>query len=204
MKRTIEEHATRFDEYASDYDDGQDSEEYRACAGLVIDHARDALRPGDTLLDIGCGTGAIGLALADDAERVVGRDVSEGMMAQARTKAAESGVDNAEFDYGEFRDPGYDGSVGVVTSNFAMHHLADDEKREAVDTIAALDPRAFVLGDVMFFGEPDPSEPFYDPTVDDPATVGVLADALTDTGFALIAVERVADQVGVLVARRAD
>ena len=204
MKRSVEEHAARFDEYASDYDDGQDSEEYRACAGLVIDHARNALRPGDTLLDIGCGTGAIGLALAGDAERVVGRDVSEGMMEQARSKAAESGIDNAEFDYGEFRDPGYDGSVAVVTSNFAMHHLADDEKREAIETIAALDPRAFVLGDVMFFDQPNPSEPFYDPAVDDPATVGVLADALTDAGFALTAVERVADQVGVLVASRAD
>ena len=98
----------------------------------------------------------------------------------------------------------YDDAVGVVTSNFAMHHLADDEKREAVDTIAALDPQAFVLGDVMFFGDPDPSEPFYDPSVDDPATVGVLADHLTDAGFALTAVERVADQVGVLVASRAD
>jgi len=204
MKRTIEEHAARFDEYASDYDDGQDSDEYRACAGLVIEHARSALEPGDTLLDLGCGTGAIGLALAGDAERVVGRDVSEGMMQQAREKAATDGIDNAEFGYGAFREPNYHGSVGVVTSNFAMHHLADDEKREAVDTIAALGPQTFVLGDVMFFNDPDPSEPFYDPSVDDPATVGVLADALTDVGFALTAVERVADQVGVLVASRAD
>jgi hypothetical protein len=32
--------------------------------------------------------------------------------------------------------------------------------------------------------------------------VGHLADALTDAGFALTAVERVHDQVGVLVAER--
>jgi hypothetical protein len=52
----------------------------------------------------------------------------------------------------------------------------------------------------MFFGEPDPEEPFYSPDVDDPATVGLLADAFTDAGFALTAVEMVHDQVGVLVA----
>lgn len=83
-----------------------------------------------------------------------------------------------------------------------MHHLSDDEKREAIRVVADLDPRRFVLGDVMFFGEADPSEPFYDPEVDDPATVGVLADALTDAGFSLTAVEMVHPQVGVLVAER--
>jgi hypothetical protein len=83
-----------------------------------------------------------------------------------------------------------------------MHHLSDAEKREAIETIADLDPAAFVLGDVMFFDAPDPEEPFYSPEVDDPATVGHLADCLTDEGFALTAVERIHDQVGVLVAER--
>lgn len=83
-----------------------------------------------------------------------------------------------------------------------MHHLSDEEKREAIDVIAALEPDRFVLGDVMFFGEPDPEEPFYSPEVDDPATVGTLADAFTSAGFSLTAVERVHDQVGVLVAER--
>ncbi|MGM0591742.1 MAG: SAM-dependent methyltransferase, partial [Halobacteriota archaeon] len=44
--------------------------------------------------------------------------------------------------------------------------------------------------------------PYFNPENDDPATVGFLADALTDAGFALTAVERVHDQVGVLVAER--
>jgi hypothetical protein len=54
----------------------------------------------------------------------------------------------------------------------------------------------------MFFGEPDPEEPFYSPEVDDPATVGTLVDSFTDAGYAVTAVERVHDQVGVLVAER--
>ncbi|WP_255194116.1 class I SAM-dependent methyltransferase [Natronobeatus ordinarius] len=199
MKKSVEEHAARFDEKAPEYDDSK-SAEYLACANLVVEHA--APGPGDVVLDLGTGTGAIALALAPDASHVVGRDVSEGMMAEARRKADEAGLENVAFGYGTFREPDYDGPVAVVTSNFAMHHLDDEEKREAIEVIASLEPRKFVLGDVMFFGEPDPDAPFYSPEVDDPATVGVLADALTDAGFSLTAVERVHDQVGVLVAER--
>ncbi|GAB7017671.1 class I SAM-dependent methyltransferase [Halostagnicola sp. A-GB9-2] len=199
MKKSLEEHAARFDEKASEYDDSK-SPEYRACADIVIEHADPD--PDETVLDLATGTGAIALALAADAEHVVGRDISQGMLEQARRKADERGLENVAFDEGSFREPEYDDPVDIVTSNFAMHHLADAEKREAIETIAALEAQTFVLGDVMFFDEPDPSEPFYSPEVDDPATVGTLADAFTDAGFSLTAVERVHDQVGVLVAER--
>ncbi|PSP82249.1 SAM-dependent methyltransferase [Halobacteriales archaeon QS_1_68_17] len=201
MKRSLPEHAARFDEKAASYD-GTKSPEYETCAGLVVDHAD----PGreDVVLDLGTGTGAIALALAPDARRVLGRDISDGMLSQAREKVAARDVENVSFGSGRFRAPNVpEGTdVDVVTSNFAMHHLDDATKRDAVDAIADLEPRRVVLGDVMFFGTPDPDEPFYSPDVDDPATVGVLADALTDTDFAITAVERVHEQVGVLVAER--
>ena len=200
MKRTLEEHASRFDDVAGEYDDSQnDTEEYRACVSLVVEHADPG--PEDTVADLGTGTGAIALALADDAGEVVGRDISEGMMEQAREKAEAKGIENVAFGEGRFRDSNVE-SADVVVSNFAMHHLSDEEKVEAIETIAALEPRKFVLGDVMFFGEPNPDEPFYSPEVDDPSTVGHLADALTEAGFALTAVENVHEQVGVLVAER--
>ena len=200
MKKTIEEHASRFDDVAGEYDDSQnDTEEYRACVSLVVEHADPG--PEDTVADLGTGTGAIALALADDAGEVLGRDISEGMMEQAREKAEAEGIENVAFGEGRFREPNVE-NADVVVSNFAMHHLSDDEKVEAIEAIAELGPRKFVLGDVMFFGEPNPDEPFYSPEVDDPSTVGHLADALTEAGFALTAVERVHDQVGVLVAER--
>jgi cyclopropane fatty-acyl-phospholipid synthase-like methyltransferase len=202
MKKTVEEHASRFDEHAAEYDENQnESDEYRACANLVIEHATP--KPTDTVLDLGTGTGAIGLALASSAKRVVGRDISDGMMEQAREKAEAQDIENVEFGTGTFREPNYTEPVDIVVSNFAMHHLGNDEKQDAIEKIAALDPRKFVLGDVMFFGTPDPEEPFYSPEVDDPATVGLLADALTSAGFSLTAVEKVHEQVGVLVAERA-
>jgi cyclopropane fatty-acyl-phospholipid synthase-like methyltransferase len=202
MKRSLEEHAARFDEVAGEYDDSQnDTEEYRACVSLVVEHASP--ESDETVADLGTGTGAIALALADEAGEVVGRDISEGMMERARKKAEEQGIENVEFGEGRFREPDVD-SADVVVSNFAMHHLSDAEKREAIEAIAELGPRKFVLGDVMFFGEPDPEEPYYSPEVDDPSTVGHLADAMTDAGFALTAVEKVHEQVGVLVAERGE
>jgi SAM-dependent methyltransferase len=201
MKKTVEEHAERFSEKAAEYDDSK-SEEYHACASLVIDHA--APEADDVVLDLGAGTGAIALAVAEDAERVLARDISEGMMEEGRRKAAERGLDNVEFAYGEFRDPGLDPDqrVDVVTSNFALHHLADDEKREAIGVMADTGARRIVLGDVASFEGPDPNAPFYSPEVDDPATVGTLVEAFTDEGFAVTAVERVHDQVAVIVAER--
>jgi SAM-dependent methyltransferase len=203
MKRSVEEHAARFSEKAAEYDDSN-TEEYRACADLVVAHADPG--PDDVVADLGAGTGAIALALAPDASHVLARDVSEGMMEQGRRKASEARITNVEFAYGEFRDPNIADAVpvDVVTSNFALHHLADAEKREAIEVMAETGARRIVLGDVMFFEQPDPDAPFYSPEVDDPATVGTLVEAFTAVGFAVVAVERVHDQVGVIVAERLD
>jgi SAM-dependent methyltransferase len=202
MTDDVADHAARFDEIAASYDEDH-SAEYRRTVELVVDYA--AVDAGDTVLDLGAGTGAIALALAPHCARVIGRDPSSGMLEKAREKAANEGLDNVEFGHGTFREPNVpeDADVDVVVSNFAMHHLDDAAKREAIDVIAALGPERFVLGDVMLFGEPDPEEPFYSPEVDDPATVGDLADAFTDAGFVLTAVDRVHEQVGVLVGERA-
>jgi len=199
MTQTPEDHAARFTEVAEEYDDDS-SEEYKACAGAVIEAA--APEPEHTVLDLGAGTGAIGLALADDAKQVVLRDLSEGMLDQARQKVADRGLDNVEIGEGSFREPNYDGPADVIVSNFALHHLSDAEKREAIGIWADYEPERIVLGDVMFFEEPDPSVPFYSPEVDDPATVGTLVEAFTDEGYAVVDVKRIHDQVGVIVTHR--
>lgn len=72
---------------------------------LLHRRAVDALdpRPGDTVLDVACGTG---LALAPLRERVgehgriVGIDVSEAMLERARRRVAENGSDNVTLLHG--------------------------------------------------------------------------------------------------------
>jgi len=54
--------------------------------------AREALPDGGSVLDVGCGGGAAGLALVPPAARVTGFDQSEELLAMFATRAGELGV----------------------------------------------------------------------------------------------------------------
>ena len=98
------------------------------------------LRPGDRVLDVGCGTGelvlAAALAVTDGGRRsegqALGIDATKGMIEIARRNAREAGI-SARFELGvaEYL-PLLDQSVDVVTSTFFFHHLPTDLKHAAV------------------------------------------------------------------------
>jgi len=56
--------------------------------------ARMDLSGCSSLLDVGCGTGAIGLAVADQLDEVIGLDYSAGMLEAMLELAAERGIDH--------------------------------------------------------------------------------------------------------------
>ena len=56
------------------------------------DRAREALPDGGTVLDVGCGAGAASIPLAARASRLVGVDVSAGMLRAFRERAEAAGV----------------------------------------------------------------------------------------------------------------
>lgn len=58
--------------------------------------ARMDLDGATSLLDVGCGPGTIGLAVAERLQRVVGLDYSAAMLEAMRGKAAEMGLSNVE------------------------------------------------------------------------------------------------------------
>jgi SAM-dependent methyltransferase len=91
---------------------------------FLVPHLRSEL----DVLDAGCGVGSIALDVAPEVApgRVVGIDVDAGQIEQARSTAAERGIDNAEFQTGSVLElPFEDASFDVVYSNAVLMYLPD-------------------------------------------------------------------------------
>ncbi len=87
---------------------------------------------GRTVLEIGCNTGFLTLALADVADRVIGFDVNPHLIDIARAGAAYLGAANVEFHvsaFEEFRPPC---PVDAVLS-FANHSTYDGNTRQPLE-----------------------------------------------------------------------
>ncbi|NDY43121.1 methyltransferase domain-containing protein [Dissulfurirhabdus thermomarina] len=104
-----------------------------------------ALRPGARLLDVGTGPGTIPLRLARACPGLaaVGLDVSLGMLGRARRfrRRAGAALDLVAADAA--RLPFRDGTLDVVISLFALHHL------DRVDTLLAEADRVLRPGGVF-------------------------------------------------------
>ena len=92
---------------------------------------RAGIKPGERVLDVGCGTGAQTLPAAEVAGsgNVSGIDPSPDMLGRARDKAAKKGLD-IDFRNAAIEKLPFDGGqFNVVLSSFMLHHLPDDVMR---------------------------------------------------------------------------
>ena len=88
------------------------------------------IKPGDSVLDVGCGTGEVTLLAKTRAKHgsVYGIDPAPEMIAVARKKAARKNLD-IDFRVGVIEAlPFPDSSMDVVTSSLMMHHLPENVK----------------------------------------------------------------------------
>jgi len=89
----------------------------------------------EQVLDVGTGTGHTALAFAPRVASVIGLDMTEAMLVQARALAAEQGAGNADFELGDAMELPYDSSrFDLVTCRVCAHHFAD--VRKAVEEMA--------------------------------------------------------------------
>jgi ubiquinone/menaquinone biosynthesis C-methylase UbiE len=98
----------------------------------LIDQA--ALRPGQRVLEIGCGTGNLLLAAkqAEPAAVAVGLDPDLAALARAHRKARRRGL-AVQLDRGYADELPYaDDSVDVVLSSFMLHHLPAGQREAAL------------------------------------------------------------------------
>jgi SAM-dependent methyltransferase len=86
------------------------------------------LRPGISLLDVGCGPGTLTADLARLVApgRVLGIDTSAEVVREAGAHAAEMGITNLTLRVGDFRTAGLaDAAFDVVHAHQVLQHLAD-------------------------------------------------------------------------------
>jgi len=108
---------------------------------------------GQRVVDLGCGSGQLALRIAPGVASVVAVDVSRAMIDLLEQHAADAGIANVDGRAVAIEHLDLEpGSVDVVVSNYALHHLRDPDKAAAVRQAAGwLRPGGrLVVGDMMF------------------------------------------------------
>jgi ubiquinone/menaquinone biosynthesis C-methylase UbiE len=103
---------------------------------MVIELAN--VKPGDRVLDVGCGTGSLTLtaqSYAGPGGKVYGIDAAPEMIEVAKKKASRSGLE-VVFDVGLIEKLAFpDATFDIVISRLVIHHLPDDLKRRGFTEI---------------------------------------------------------------------
>jgi ubiquinone/menaquinone biosynthesis C-methylase UbiE len=117
------------------------------------------LRPGEQVLDIGCGTGSLALLAkrrVGASGSVHGLDPSPQMLDRAAAKARRAGIELSLAQGAVQAMPYSDASFDVVISTFMLHHVPAPARRTMAHEIRRVlkpDGRALLVD----FGPPDPS-----------------------------------------------
>ena len=110
--------------------------------------AIDALRPGETVVDLGSGAGMDSFLAARQVGptgRVIGVDMTEAMVSKARENARATGVTNVEFRIGNIEAlPIEDESVDVILSNCVIN-LSPEKDRVYREAFRVLRPGGRVM-----------------------------------------------------------
>lgn len=151
-----------------------------------------ALRPGETVLDLGSGAGFdcfLAARAVGGEGRVIGVDMTPDMLAKARANAAKGGYANVEFRLGEIEHlPLADASVDVIISNCVLN-LSPDKAQVFRDAFRVLKPGGRVaIADIVAMA-PLPQDmkaevALHTACVAGAASVDDLAILLATAGFA--------------------
>ena len=113
-----------FDERAPEWDTPERIERARAVARLILEALEPA--PDARVLEVGAGTGLLGLALAPHVGSVVLADASSGMLDVAEAKIAAAAIPGVRtLRHSLTVDPLPDERFDLVVSLMALHHVPD-------------------------------------------------------------------------------
>jgi len=153
VKKIFEEHAEGIQHLAG-------MSFYEQILSTLIE--KSELKPGETVLDVGSGSGWLAIKAArwvGETGKVVGLDITPGMLKRAVHNASVEGVSRiCEFREGSALEiPFPNESFDLVLSNLMLHALSEDEKQVALNEFyRVLKPNGrAVVCDVILFEVPE-------------------------------------------------
>jgi SAM-dependent methyltransferase len=127
MSRATPTPAAYFDRQAERWTSLYDRPQFRDRLQQFVQAADRFVPPGGYVLDAGCGSGNIALALARRGYRVLGIDAAPQMIELARGEARASGVPGAEFRVADVCMTEIEPcSFDAVVSSSVLEYIADD------------------------------------------------------------------------------
>ncbi|MFP4537371.1 MAG: methyltransferase domain-containing protein [Dichotomicrobium sp.] len=148
-------------------------------AGVGYPFRAGVIRPGDTVLDIGAGSGTdtlIASRLVGETGKVWALDITPDMLEKLRATLAEAGIDNVEPIEGDAEAiPLPDNSVDVVTSNGALN-LVPAKRRAFAEIFRVLRPGGRVQIADIVIARPVPLGGRNDPKLWAECVVGASID----------------------------
>jgi SAM-dependent methyltransferase len=131
-QREVAHDAAFWDRRAREFRGGDEDSPY--VVGFVA-HLR--IRPGESVLDVGCGSGALALPLARAGHDVVAMDFSAGMLDVLRRRAAANGLRNVETVHAGWDDDWRAAGVGAADVVIASRSLDVRDLRAALQKLDA-------------------------------------------------------------------
>jgi ubiquinone/menaquinone biosynthesis C-methylase UbiE len=164
----------------------------------TVERTRQLLKPSDTVLEIGCGTGTTALSLAPFVTRLAATDVSGEMIAIAREKADKQFCINADFDVAAASAlPAADNTYDAALA-FNVLHLIADQTAALAEIFRTLKPGGLFITKTPCLSEMNPLIRFAVPVMRligkapfvSSFTAYELECAMADAGFIIIDRER--------------
>jgi len=119
----------------------------------TLERTRSFLRPGQHVLELGCGTGTTALRLADAVETYLATDISTEMIAIANEKLQHEPVPNLSFQRATAEDLIQDDSRFDVILGFNYLHLVRDANAAVRAIHRLLKPQGVFISKTPCIGE---------------------------------------------------
>jgi len=119
----------------------------------TLENTKKYLTVSDTVIDYGCGIGAMAIEISDNVKKIHGIDISSKMIDVAKRKAAERKIENIHFAKSTLFDERYKKEAFDVILAFNILHFLEDTQKVMTRINELLKPGGLIISVTPCLGE---------------------------------------------------